>query len=209
MKIFVGDTRSSKRIPFLQENAIGRMLVDRKVNLYPGEIWAWDNGAYRDWQSGCNMRGPDYESLILSRIERVYDLGKPYLAVLPDLVGKGNESLEYSLSWFDKLPEEWPWYLALQDGMDPGLVIGAIGTCPIQGFFLGGTDEFKKEAELWCIRAHHLKLYFHYGRAGTLGKIIHAKMIGADSLDSSFPLWSMERFRSFGKIIQHDVFDFN
>lgn len=205
MKIFVGDTRSQKVVSFLAEMGLGRMLVSRPVKLYPGEQWAWDNGAYRDWVGGCNMKGPDYEGLILSRIENIYSLGKPYLAILPDLVGKGDESLEYSLEWFPKLPADWPWYLALQDHMDSVKVIQAVGEFPIKGFFLGGTDAFKKEAELWAAIAHHLGLKFHYGRAGTMGKIIHAKMVKADSLDSAFPLWSMERLRSFAKIIQHDL----
>lgn len=43
-----------------------------------------------------------------------------------------------------------------------------------------------------CVVAHrHLKP-FHYGRAGTLRKLQHAFAIGANSLDSSFPLWTKE-----------------
>lgn len=61
------------------------------------------------------------------------------------------------------------------------------------GLFLGGTDEFKKEAEDWKNIARIACKRFHYGRAGTERKIKHALKIGADSMDSAFPLWNFQR----------------
>lgn len=36
-----------------------------------------------------------------------------------------------------------------------------------------------------------------FRQAGTIRKIVFAGKIGADSCDSAFPLWSMERFEKF------------
>jgi hypothetical protein len=63
------------------------------------------------------------------------------------------------------------------------------------GLFLGGTDAFKRDAQDWRnVAAIHCKR-FHFARAGTETKIKQAINIQADSLDSSFPLWTVERIR--------------
>ena len=108
-----------------------------------------------------------------------------------------------------------PLYLAVQDGMVPadlewdfnedengrvidptldgytGCVDGVMGEpvlWKIDGIFIGGTDEFKKNTladwKAFC-RKHSLKL--HYGRC-TQTKIQIAKDAGCDSADSSHPL---------------------
>ena len=45
--------------------------------------------------------------------------------------------------------------------------------------------------------AHGDGLKFHYGRCGTLNKVAHAIRIGADSIDSAFPMWTRQRWRLF------------
>jgi len=65
------------------------------------------------------------------------------------------------------------------------------------GIFLGGTDKFKLKAFSWKELAARNRLKFHYGRAGTRRKLQHAHEIQADSLDSSFPLWTKERMKLF------------
>jgi len=67
----------------------------------------------------------------------------------------------------------------------------------IRGIFLGGTSRFKATAGEWCRWAHEHHLLFHYGRAGTEEKVRHALDVGADSLDSAFPMWTLERFQLF------------
>ena len=61
------------------------------------------------------------------------------------------------------------------------------------GLFLGGTDKFKATAYYWRELSHKYGKRFHYGRAGTRRKILHAVESGADSADSAFPLWTTER----------------
>jgi len=188
MIFITGDTRSKKIIKILQIYGMGRMFIDRIIKVYPQEPWGFDNGAFRDW-----LNGKDFDAeAFLRRLEIAYRIGTPYLAVVPDIVAGGDKSLEFSLGWLEKLPQEWPWYLAVQDGMKLEQVNEVIS--PFAGIFLGGTDKFKATAWHWCKLAHIHGKKFHYARAGTPRKLIDAKKVGADSCDSAFPLWSMERF---------------
>jgi hypothetical protein len=127
-------------------------------------------------------------------------VGWPYLAVVPDVVAGGMESLEFSLRWMERLPK-WPWYLAVQDGMKPVDVARHLNG--FAGIFLGGTDAFKGTAPAWRGLATENGIRFHYGRAGTPAKIEHAKEVGADSLDSAFPLWEIARFNRAVQIWEH------
>lgn len=149
----------------------------------------FDNGAYLDW---INKRDFD-EKRFRDALDAAMDVGIPYMAVVPDLVGRGDDSLYFSLNWLDKLPTYWPWYLAVQDGMRIHRVEDVIHY--FDGLFLGGTDAFKAEAQDWCNLARIHGKRFHFARAGTERKIKQAIRIGADSLDSSFPLWTVERMR--------------
>jgi len=143
-------------------------------------------------------------------IDRVLQLDLvPYLCVLPDIVGGGEESLETSLAWYDRLPRDLPWYLAVQDGMTPTLIEPYLDNYPLVGLFLGGTNGFKGSALAWSLLAHKRGMKFHYGRAGTLKKVRYAKFVKADSIDSALPLWTRERFNNFveyvgGRDPQHD-----
>lgn len=158
---------------------------------YTGEPWAFDNGAYGDF-----LRGKQFdEDAFLRRLEKAYRLGCPYMAVAPDIVAGGLRSLEFSLRWLEKLPSDWCWYLAVQDGMGLDDVDSVLDR--FSGIFLGGTDHFKATALHWARLAHGRGKKFHFARAGTLRKVEFAKLVGADSLDSSFPLWTKERLRTF------------
>jgi len=121
-------------------------------------------------------------------------IGVPALAALPDIVAGGLRSLEFSLAWLERLPD-WPWYLVVQDGMRLEEVEPELPS--VAGLFLGGTTRFKQSALLWARLAHAHGKRFHFARAGTLARIELAQRVGADSLDSSFPLWTRERFDTF------------
>ncbi len=175
------------------------MFVFDRPDPYPDEPFGFDNGAFYCWRANQSFDVDAY----MRRVERLDKLGvMPYLAVLPDVVGGGRASLDFSLSWIDQLPT-WPLYLALQDGMTEDEVRSTVLTQPrIAGLFLGGTDKFKLGAYKWRnltlkINWEHRPLRFHYARAGTLRKLDHAKQIHADSLDSAFPIWTEERFIRF------------
>lgn len=191
MVVLTGDTRSKKLVSLLQEHGWGRMVIDRGIRPYPGEKWGFDNGAFRDWRKGKRFD----ETAFLRRLDIAYIIGTPYIAVTPDIVAGGERSLEFSLSWVERLPKEWPWYLAVQDDMNLEQVDKVLQY--FAGIFLGGTDLFKGTAWYWCQLAHRQGKRFHYGRAGTPGKIRKAMAIGADSCDSAFPLWTRDRMDVF------------
>jgi hypothetical protein len=195
MKIFTGDSSGRKTLKVLKNNGIGRFFIRGPRVLYEGEEWGFDNGAFSWWKEGKQFQ----EDVFMRRLEKCHSKlpYAPYLAVLPDIVAGGDASWDFSMKWLNsgKLPSDWPWYLAVQDGMDTAWVINVLDR--VAGIFLGGSDDYKKQALFWRkISATHGKP-LHYARAGTLNKIAHASMVAADSLDSSFPLWTHQRLSSF------------
>lgn len=191
MRIMTGERPSLKIRAMADRNGWGEMYIytpPRKENFHRS---GFDNGA---WLDAVNER-PFDEKRYRDALDRATDMPSlPYLAVVPDLVAGGRESLDFSMGWLDKLPTGWPWYLAVQDGMEIWEVEEVLHL--FDGLFLGGTDKFKNEtAEDWKNVAFIGGKRFHYARAGTERKVKHAIRIGADSLDSAFPLWTIERMR--------------
>jgi len=189
--VIVGDTRSHKMVELIAAVEWGRMVIGTAIQPYEGERWGFDNGAFVWWRSNDDFQ----TDVFLRRLEMARRLGNPYLAVTPDIPAQGQRSLEFSLRWREALPNDWPWYLVVQDGMKTEDVAREIGK--FHGLFLGGSDAFKRTADKWCKLAHRFGKPFHYGRCGTLSKLHIAKEIKADSIDSSFPLWTSSRFRTF------------
>jgi hypothetical protein len=192
MHVLVGEC-TGKNVARLQELGWGRMWIarDRNIYTYPGEPWGLDNGAFRDWAEGKPFDGPLFMSVVEKAMAQP---GPPILAVLPDAPGNAAQTLAMAYDWLPRLPP-FPWYLALQDGMTEAMIEPLFPR--LAGLFLGGTNRFKKEAPMWCELAHNRGLKFHYGRCGTLGKLKHAQAIGADSIDSAFPMWTQKRFDIF------------
>jgi len=203
--VFVGDTRSKKNIERIQQLGWGRLFCTVQPTPFPGEKWAFDNGAFWQWQRGLSFDHHIFRERLSKARAAASQHNNPALAIVPDIVAGGCSSLAFSLDWIGRLREEddWPWYLAVQDGMTIHDVKPEIAR--FDGIFLGGTDSFKTKAWTWCRFAHDQGKKFHYGRCGTLPKMKSAVKMGADSLDSSFPLWTEERFETFWK--QYDGVD--
>jgi hypothetical protein len=194
VKVLVGETSSRRNVAILQEHGWGRMWVDKTPTPYPFEPWGLDNRAFIAWK----RKEPWDEAAFLRRVEAADRVNSdPYLAVTPDIVAGGRASLEFSTSWrmSGKLPADWPWYLAVQDGMTEADVRPALHL--FSGIFLGGSDRFKATAYRWRALAHSCQIKFHFGRAGTPAKLVSAFRAGADSCDSAFPLWTAERMKTF------------
>ena len=197
MKVLIGEG-TGRLIKEARTMGWGRMWIARARNIYtyPGEPWGLDNGAFRDWKDGVPFCGDTYLRVVDKALAQDTP---PYLVVLPDIPGGGLASLELSLSWIEKLPPEWPMYLATQDGMATEDVEPHMDV--LSGLFLGGTNGWKATAETWAALAHQHGKRFHYGRAGTMEKVRHAVEVNADSLDSAFPMWTRERWRLFAAAI--------
>lgn len=192
----VGDTRAKKLVEKLRARGWGRVFASaaRTPTPYPGEPWVLDNGAFAAWKGGK----PFDPEAFAARAWRVAELA-PLFGVLPDVVGGGMASLELSLAWLPKLPPSIPWYLAVQDGIPPILIDDVLDAHPrIAGLFLGGTTAFKLAfSEIWSVSAHWRGLKFHYARVSTERHLRRALACGADSCDSTQPLWSAEHWRRF------------
>lgn len=192
MKVLLGDTRSRENLNILESRRWGRMFVTADPTPMHCEPWGFDNGAFVAFRRGEAFSA----SVFHRRLDRALSVAsEPWIAIAPDIVAGGLRSLEFSVEYKRKLPIHWPWYLAVQDGMTPDDVRPVIHL--FAGVFLGGSDRFKLQAWTWKQFANSEHKPFHYARAGALRKLRHAHAIGADSLDSAFPLWSKERMRLF------------
>lgn len=193
--VLIGDTRSIANLRRLEAIGWGRMFATVKPTPFKGERWGFDNGAFKCWQDGLAFDEFKFADRLAYCIENKKHVGIPYLAVTPDIVAAGCSSLAFSLKWREKLPHDWPWYLAVQDGMTIHDVKPYLDR--FAGIFLGGSDAFKQQAWRWRVFAKDNGKPFHYARAGTLPKLESALKMKADSLDSTFPLWEKDRFARF------------
>jgi len=203
IQVYVGATRSKKLIARLKDMGWGRVWVREKPTPYEGEPWFFDNGAYSDYLAG-NSFDTDVFLKHYGRaleLDFTHQIDPPQFGVVPDIVGRGHKSLAFSVRWRHRLRGDWMWYLVVQDGMEAECVRPFVGD--FDGIFLGGTDNFKASASMWCKMAHDHGKPFHYGRVSTPKKLDHAIEVGADSCDSAFPLWSMERFDHFADCWQN------
>jgi hypothetical protein len=171
------------------------MIIRGKLKGRRIDPWAYDNGAFVDWRASK----PFASEAFLADLRELQEAGsQPDFVVLPDRVAEGVHSLRLSLGWLDRLRElqlcSWPLYLAVQDGMSRG----DIPWGEVDGIFVGGTVEWKTATvDGWTRAAHQHSVPCHYARCGTRRKVLHAKSIGCDSLDSSLPLWSADNARVF------------
>jgi hypothetical protein len=197
--VMFGDTRSARNIRLLTDRGWGRIFASQAPTPFPFEKWGFDNGAFKAWQDAGFPPGLtlddwailwDSEGFERRVAEAAECESDPYLAVVPDIPGSAD-SLEFSLMWVGDLRRDWPWYLAVQDGMDVARVERVLHL--FAGIFLGGSDAFKLTAYRWARLAHRHQKKFHYARAGTPRKVRHAFRVGADSLDSTFASWTTQR----------------
>jgi hypothetical protein len=192
--VFLGDTRSRALLDRVRPLGWGRLFIDRRPDLAPGEPWVLDNGAFRDWKGGQEF---DWFRFLETVRRAQAELPEPFFALAPDEVGGGNASLYWSVMCVERVAWEWPWYLAVQDDMDPEEVAEFLPS-HFAGVFLGGTNRFKAQTgHRWADLCREHGKPLHYGRAGTLRKLAHAIRLGCDSLDSAFPLWERARLERF------------
>ena len=82
-------------------------------------------------------------------------------------------------------------YLAVQDGMTATQVSNTLDTHSFSGLFVGGTTGWKRmTGSFWVDFAHKRGVQCHVARTGTTRTVSWVRAIGADSLDSSLPIWS-------------------
>jgi len=144
---------------------------------------ALDNGAFACWQKGYPFQG----QLFRERIIDCYNVGlEMQFIVCPDIVARGDISLDYSLSWAKgELITAPRLALAVQDGMKPKDLCGNY-LKHFTHLFVGGSVEWKWEtAKEWVEFAHSKDMQCHIGRVGRLEQLKMAYEYGADSVDST------------------------
>ena len=191
MIVFVGDTRSRKLLEALRAEGIGQAIVRGRLSGRRLAPWFYDNGAFEDFRAGVPFDEAPFRADLA-----VLDAQSPppLFAVLPDVVMGGAESLKLSMRWFDEVRRP-DWYLAVQNGVEVSHVPWGSG---VAGIFVGGDLAWKRATGArWVEAAHERGLRCHVGRVGTVPRIAWARDCGADSIDSSLPLWSARNMRRF------------
>lgn len=195
MRAYVGQTRKAATVRMLAKAGIGECTV--RGEMPPRRAtWFYDNGAFGDWRAQRSFNVVQYMR-DLRKITYWSHVEKPAFIILPDLVARGLESLAFSLDWLEETERAGaPIYLAVQDGMTEADLEQLPAS--ITGIFVGGSLEWKLEtAAAWIKWAHARGLKVHIGRVGTIDRVRWARSIGADSIDSAFPLWTEERLAAF------------
>lgn len=151
------------------------------------EAWAADNGAWRDYQEGVPFNELRF-GRFLDWIAQQLTL--PDFLVAPDIVAGGRASLDYSVSWLQRL-QGAPCkrlLLAVQDGMDLADVAPLLADGSFGGLFVGGTTEWKL-ATLpdWVALAHAHDAWAHAARVNTVKRVNACLAADADSMDGSGP----------------------
>ncbi len=190
--------------------------------IYDNRVFA-DFQAGRKWTEGdtqeflCDVR----------RIVRMPLAARPDFVVLPDAVGDASRTLQLGWEVLDRMHEHGLRWVAnerdrtrdrehakriersgvrfayvVQNGARPGdgILDRFIDNwrASIRTIFVGGSTGWKlANAQAWCHWAREMDMRCHIGRVGSSRRIRWARFAGADSIDSSLPLWSAAKLRVF------------
>ena len=205
MLYLTGDSTARQTVAALEREGWGRMVVKHRIRPYPGEPWALDNGAYGAWKAERDWPEAQFRRFLTWAEGEAAAGRSPLFGVVPDIVAAGQASLAWSVAWRAQLRDAFPWLLAVQDGMEPAAVARALPA--FDGVFLGGTLRFKRdEGRRYRDLAGERGGWFHYGRASRYWLLEHARELGADSADSTGPLYSVAEFRRHaGNLVRSGV----
>lgn len=182
MKIYIGNEGKREAIALMKLRGWGRVHLANDWR-YPevGIPWILDNGAFSYWKNNLPFDEKRFEEA-LTKTE--FKCIMPDFVIVPDIVAKGYDSLDFSLKWLNRIPSSFSCYLAVQDGME----VDIVGSCLdlFDGIFVGGSLDWKLQTSSeWVKLAHRHNKPCHVGRIGTFRRLVWAKSIGVDSVDSS------------------------
>lgn len=139
-----------------------------------------DNGAWSAF-----TQGQPFDEYAFSK---AFDLigEKASMVVVPDIVAAGSASLDFSLSWLDRL-DGYPGVrlLAVQDGMVPDDVRDLLN--PAVGIFVGGSTDWKlRTCHSWGLLARRRNCHLHVGRVNSAKRmLLCSAAAGAHSVDGT------------------------
>lgn len=182
---YASRTGTRRNLKVLRE-AGWRLLVSAtgRHNAH-GFPYAIDNGAWTAHQQGRSFDDVAFEAVV----EKLGE-GADFV-VAPDVVAGGLASLEFSLSWLERLGHVRRVLVPVQDGMELDDLRPHLSDRV--GIFLGGSTEWKlRTAMRWGQLARELGCYYHVGRVNSMKRIRLCQSAGAHSFDGT----SVTRFAS-------------
>jgi len=143
-----------------------------------------DNGAFSTWKTGLPFDEYSFLKSIMKLREHKYSTD---FIVLPDLIGKGKKSLEFSANWANRLPYD-NWAMVIHPGITQGAVKKHIDK--FATLFIGGPDnpEWKWDIDnckKWIDFGLEHGKSVHMGACGSLDELLFCHSLGFDSVDST------------------------
>lgn len=182
-----------------------RLLVSPRTN-YAMRDWpdwgfpsyALDNGAWTaftrhqagEYSLDEHESGQSFDSAAFLELLRNYAAAADWV-VLPDIVGLGVDSLNFSAEWLDQVQADYAdclWLVPVQDGVTPDILEAdeRFDIGPRLGIFLGGHDDYKNNfMTRWGQYARRKGAYYHIGRVNTKNRLKRAAAAQASSFDGS------------------------
>ena len=177
---YASNTGTKRNLEALRVHGWRILLTPDNPKRRPELCHGIDNGAWGAFQKQI----PFDAAAFLSLVERHGDAAD--FVVIPDIVAGGMASLEFSLTWLDRLQHLEKILLPVQDGMDVLTVAAVLHQYPKMGIFLGGTTEWKLSTMLqWGILAAAMNRHYHVGRVNTMRRIRLCAEAGASSFDGT------------------------
>jgi hypothetical protein len=156
------------------------LLSPNNSRLPAGFKFAIDNGAW-----SCFQQKLPFDTAGFVALCDLYGAAADFV-VVPDIVAGGQESLDFSKQWLDRLQHFRLILLAVQDGMKPDDVGALLERYPNLGIFLGGSTEWKLRTLYgWGMVAHAMRCWFHVGRVNTARRMRLCQEAGATSVDGT------------------------
>jgi hypothetical protein len=195
MIAYASRTGTRKNLAFLRSSGWRIMISAKGVLRTEGFPYALDNGAWNAYANGT----PFDSDAFLRALDELGECAD--FIVLPDIVAGGRRSLDFSLSWLDRVRVFGRlMLLPVQDGMSVQMVDTAIAEG--MGIFVGGTTEFKeKSLPDWGSFANMFGIYIHCGRVNSRRRLKLCKQAGVDSFDGSGP----SRFLAHARVMDAEL----
>lgn len=193
---FVGQARGARLIAQLTSLGVGE--ATQPYEFPPRRTpWFLDNGAFTQWRKGLPFDVAGFERAVSAA--RAHP-AQPEWVVVPDVVADAPATLALAAEWVPRLRAlGFRCALVVQDGMEPE-------TWPLWDVadvvFVGGSLQWKlAEAHRWCRAAREHGKPCHIGRVGSARRVLWARSICADSIDSCVPLWSADNLRTWSSAL--------
>jgi hypothetical protein len=201
----------------------GAMLTpDMFRNSAHNELFAMDNGVFAEFKKNP---AKEFEGKkFIHYLDRLLEKNAyPDFVVIPDKIGADPlDSLALSLSWVERLRKyPFPLYFVVQDGMTPEMLDEYNIPNLVDGIFVGGKPTFNgfgeassdevewklQTGEMWVKYAHKHRIRTHIGRVSSIRRYQWARSIGADSCDTSQPVFSNAMWNGFIRAKKQAVFN--